>query len=77
MMYRGYGMFGGSRILCLIIIGIIGIISYFIIKHFNKNKNNSNTVNWENGAIDLFNERYAKGEIDEEEYNIRKQRLRD
>ena len=45
MMYRGYGMFGGSRILCLIIIGIIGIISYFIIKHFNKNKNNSNTVN--------------------------------
>lgn len=77
MMHRGYGMFGGNRILCMVIIGIIGIISYFIIKHFNKNKNNSNTINSENSAIDLLNERYAKGEIDEEEYNKRKEILRD
>ena len=73
MMYGGRGMFGGG-LLCLI---IIGIIIYFIIKMFDKNDNNSNAFSKKGNAIDLLNERYAKGEIDEEEYNRKKKILKD
>lgn len=59
MMHGGYGMFGGGGLLGLI---IIGIVAYFLIKYFDENKNNSNTFSRKANAIDLLNERYAKGE---------------
>ncbi|MGO1470198.1 MAG: SHOCT domain-containing protein [Tissierella sp.] len=73
MMYGGYGMFVGG-LLCLI---IIGMIAYFIINIFNKNEKNSNVSGTKASAIDLLNERYVNGEIDEEEYNRRKEVLKD
>lgn len=72
-MHGGYGIFGGG----LFSLIIIGIIIYFIIKMFDKNGNNSNTSNKKASAMDLLNERYAKGEIDEEEYDRRKKVLKD
>lgn len=74
MMYRGYGMFGWGGILGLI---IVVIAVYFLIKYISKNKNVSDTVIKKDNAIDLLNERYAKGEIDEEEYNKKKKILKD
>ena len=74
MMYRRFGMFEGGGILGLI---LIAIIAYFLIKYFNENKNVSNRFNKKENAIDLLNARYAKGEIDDEEYNRRKNILKD
>lgn len=74
MMHGGYGMFGGGGLLGLIIIVIVG---YLFIKYFDENRNNANTFSRKSNAIDLLNERYAKGEIDEEEYTKRKNVLKD
>lgn len=72
MMHGGYGMFGAGRILALI---IIVIVIYFIMKYFNENNNNSNTVSQNNKAIQILRERYASGEISEEEYTSKLTKL--
>ena len=56
---------------------VIAIVAYLFMKHFNENKSNSNSVTKEKSALDLLNERYAKGEIEDEEYNRRKKILED
>ncbi len=63
----------GDGILGLI---IVVIVAYFLIKYFNENKNDTNIFSQKSNAIDLLNERYAKGEIDEEEYNKMKKILK-
>lgn len=79
MMFRGPGMFRGYGMLVsgLVMLIILGIIIYFLIKHFEDNKNNSNTFTRAGNALDILDERYAKGEIDEDEYTRRKRILRD
>jgi putative membrane protein len=72
MMYRGYGMFGGGGIFGILIFAI-GI--YFVIKYLNKNNNGPDMFRKKDAAIDLLNERYVKGEIDEEEYKKMKNML--
>ena len=72
MMYRGSRMFGGIGIIWILII-VIAI--YFIIKYLNKNNNGLKSFKKENNAIETLNERYAKGEIDEEEYKKKKSML--
>lgn len=68
-----FGMMGGwNWILPTILIVIIGIAVYMIFK----NKKESNYTK-SNSALDILDERYAKGEIDEEEYNKRKKNIRD
>jgi putative membrane protein len=74
MMYRGFGMFGGGGLVGLI---LIAIILYFLIKYLNDNRKVSDTFKKTDNAIDILNERYANGEIDEEEYNKRKKMLKD
>ncbi len=74
-MHRGYGIFGGMSLLGIIVIGL-GI--YLLVHYINENKkqpvqSRTNT----NRALDILDERYAKGEIDEEEYKRRKQVLKD
>ena len=67
--HMGSNMFMGWTI-PLILIVIIGLAVYMI---FN-NKQVDNKTN-SNSALDILNARYAKGEIDEEEYNKKKRNI--
>lgn len=60
----------------LIIVAVIVYIARLIITNHGKQKN-SNTGASSNRAIDLLKERYAKGEIDEAEYEERLRNLKD
>ncbi|MGO1470682.1 MAG: SHOCT domain-containing protein [Tissierella sp.] len=74
-MHRGFrGMpynIMGSWIVPIILIAIIGISIYMIV---NNKKDNNNTRS--NSALEILNERYAKGEINDEEYKKKKENLR-
>lgn len=78
MMHGRYTMFGGGRILGGIVTIILFIlVIYFLIRLFNQDKSNSNTLSTKNNAIQILNERYARGEIDEEEYKNKLNNLKE
>lgn len=70
-MYHGFrGMFSNMLILWmipLVALLLIGISIYKIRQNSNKNKNS---------ALDILDQRFANGEIEEEEYKIKKQHLK-
>jgi len=63
-------MFGLFLLLVLVIICV-----YFIVHHFMYSKAKEGSVS-RNNALEILHERYARGEIDEEEYNRKKAELR-
>lgn len=70
----GFGMMGGFGLIPLL---LIGIIIYAVIKlSHNGNKYYNNRLN-NNDALDILNQRYANGEISDEEYSRKKKMLRD
>ena len=70
-MEYGYGGFGGGLFMILfwilVIAGIIVLIRYFI----NSNQNTESSKS----ALDILKERYARGEIDKEEFDTKKKDL--
>lgn len=56
---------------------IVAILAYFVIEYFNDKNSNPYTFRQRRNAIDLLDERYAMGDIDDEEYNRKKRILRD
>lgn len=78
MMYGlGYGAgFGGLMMFGLFLLLILVIIAvYFIVHQFSRSnaKNGSGSTD---DALEILHERYARGEIDDEEYNRKKAELR-
>jgi putative membrane protein len=74
----GFGGFYGAPPFMMMIPMIIFLIvaGYFIYKLFINKKNNNNPVSSQSfRAIEILNERFAKGEINEEEYIARKSQL--
>ena len=74
-------MMGGGMILNMIIwIIVLGLIIYGIVLLLTKQgrtKGNSSTFeNQEDPAMEILKERFARGEIDEEEFEKRKEFLR-
>ncbi|MDN6193762.1 MAG: SHOCT domain-containing protein, partial [Alkalibacterium sp.] len=54
---------------------LIVVVGYFIYKYMEDNQGGVSTSRKQNSALDILNERYAKGEIDEEEYRNKKESL--
>ena len=71
MGYRyGYNMMGGWSGMMIIPIILIAVVMFFIYKQ--SQNNNIKDIGTRNNALDILNERFARGEIDEEEYNNKK-----
>jgi len=68
--FGGFMMFGSFLLLVLVIVCI-----YFIVHHFMKSNTKEGPKSGDN-ALEILHERYARGEIDEEEYNRKKAELR-
>jgi putative membrane protein len=75
-----YGPGGGSWILPVVMgisrIVLLAVIIYFVYRLLVKNRQNHNiSSSSSSSAMGILNERFAKGEISEEEYNARKKQL--
>jgi putative membrane protein len=67
-MMGGFGMgFGG-----ILWIAIIGVIVFLVWQYLKQDKNLGNS---KNSPLEILKQRYAKGEIDKEEYEEKKRDL--
>lgn len=71
----GYGMMGGFGMIIPWI--LIGVIIYAAIRLSQSSHKNYNHHRGGSDALDILNQRYANGEISEEEYAKKKKMLRD
>lgn len=76
--FGAYGYGGGIWIIPLVMgvlrIALLVVTVYFIYKLFVKNKGNNAGSSY-SPALEILNERFAKGEINEEEYNTKKKQI--
>jgi len=75
--YGGLGMMRGCGGLSigLVFLVIIGFVIYFIVKNIREKK--SDIVTKEETPLEILKRRYAKGEINQEEFKNMKAELRD
>ncbi|MBC3898707.1 SHOCT domain-containing protein [Acetobacterium malicum] len=67
--YGGFGFFMMFGLFLLLVLVIIGV--YFIVHHFTNSNAKEGTRSGDR-ALEILYERYARGEIDDEEYNQKK-----
>jgi putative membrane protein len=67
---NGYNMMGGWFGMMFIPIILIGVVIY-VVSRQGQNNNNKDIVS-KDSSLDILNERFARGEINEEEYNNKK-----
>lgn len=68
--WNGMGMLGGGLMMLFWPL-LIGLVVYFLVK-----SNNGNHRGQHSSALDLLDEKYAAGEIPEEEYLHKKKMLK-
>ena len=78
MRYGGYGMMGGIGgvlmllfMLALATLVVLGILA--LLRHLKTTRPEEQCIG--TNVVDVLNERYARGEIDDEEYAIKKAAL--
>lgn len=75
MGYRyGYNMMGGWHGMMIIPIILIAVVIFVVYKQGLNNK--FKDIGTRDNALDILNERFARGEINEEEYNNKKNILK-
>lgn len=70
MMGYGWGWIMMLAILALVVLGIIALVKYL------QQSGTAARHDMGNKALDLLNERYARGEISEEEYKRKKESIK-
>lgn len=84
MMYGGFGygngyefMRGGMMFMMFIGLILIAAVVYFVVKGNSGHAHNQNYAynNVGSNALDILNEKFAKGEISEEEYSTKKRMI--
>nr|WP_198927550.1 SHOCT domain-containing protein [Tissierella creatinophila] len=75
MMGYGYGMMGVFGMIIPLL--LIGLVIYAIVKLSQNGGVNYNSHKGGSDALDILNQRFANGEISEEEYTTKKEMLRD
>lgn len=70
--YGNSGYYGGGMFLMMGFGFLIFLALIFLSLKLLKNNSHSNLSLSSNSALNILNERYAKGEINEEEYTTRK-----
>ncbi|MDK2809460.1 MAG: putative rane protein [Petroclostridium sp.] len=77
MMGYGYGMMGGWMFMMIIPLLLIGIIVYAAVKLASGSQSNyAGKYGETNRAMEILNQRFANGEISEEEYKKKKDMLK-
>ena len=71
----GYGTMGGFGMIIPLL--LIGVIIYAVVKLSESSHKTYNNHRGGSDALDILNQRYANGEISEEEYTKKKKILRD
>lgn len=76
--YWNSGDFGwmgwlGMGIGMLVNLAIVGLIIYLVVRAISRDGFRDSNKNVSNSAIEILKERYAKGEIDEDEYRRKKE----
>ncbi len=73
----GWGMGGGGMVLfwLLVIVAIVWFVREFDLLERGSSRDRSTEPEGHDPALDALRERYARGEIDDEEFERRKQRL--
>lgn len=73
----GFGMGGGFLWTILLLIAVVGLGVFFISKISSSKGSRDSNKNLESSALDILQERYAKGEISDEEYEQKKKILKE
>jgi putative membrane protein len=74
MMGLGYGMMGFGILFMLIPLIFFILLFYFIIKIVTDE--GSSKIEYKSNAMEILNQRYASGQITEEQYNRMKEKLK-
>ena len=73
--FGGYGQGGAGFIMMIPMLIILLLVIYFVYKAISRKDVNLAVNRTSSNAVDILNERFAKGEISEEEYRARKEQL--
>lgn len=73
----GFGMMGGGGIFGILILVLVVFLVMRLFNNSNGYSPNNNSYTRNNDALETLKERYARGEISEEEYERKRKILKD
>ncbi|AGY75658.1 MULTISPECIES: SHOCT domain-containing protein [Clostridium] len=77
MGYYGYGMmgYGWGLLMMICMIALTTLAAVALIRYLHQSSKPNNQPSGNNNALNILNERYARGELTEEEYRNKKTQI--